>query len=105
MPDTDDERLERQFQRLEKPLPDLATRSLRWLRKPASRWVRIPVGLLLVVAGVFGFLPVVGLWMLPLGVLLLAQDIPFLKRPTTRGLVWIERRWNVCRRRRHLRPR
>lgn len=40
---------------------------------PPLRW---SVGLLLIVGGVFGFLPVLGFWMIPLGVLLLAVGSP-----------------------------
>jgi hypothetical protein len=105
MSDTDKNRLERQFRQLESRLPDFVARTLRWLRKPASRWIRIPVAFLLIIAGVFGFLPVLGLWMLPLGVLLLAQDVTFLAQPTTSALVWLERQWTACRRRRRLRRR
>nr|WP_255553679.1 hypothetical protein [Maritimibacter sp. DP1N21-5] len=36
---------------------------------------RVLVGLLLMVGGVFGFLPVIGFWMLPLGVAVAAMDI------------------------------
>jgi hypothetical protein len=31
--------------------------------------------------------------MVPLGALLLAQDVPFLKRPVARALMWLERQW------------
>jgi len=93
MPENDAENLQEQLQRLESRLPVFAARSLQWLRKPSSRWIRIPVALLLVVGGVFGFLPILGLWMLPLGLVLIAQDIPFLRRPTARALIWVERRW------------
>jgi hypothetical protein len=51
------------------------------------------VSLLLIVGGIFGLLPILGLWMLPLGFVLIAQDIPVLRRPTARALIWIERRW------------
>ena len=89
----DEWHLNRHLDRFERRLPRAIARPLRWLRAPSSRWVRIPVGLLLVLAGFFSFLPVLGLWMLPLGLLLLAQDVPFLRRPTRRGLLWAERRW------------
>jgi hypothetical protein len=55
--------------------------------------VRIPLAILLVVGGVFSFLPVLGLWMLPLGLVLIAQDVPFLQKPTAQLLGWIERKW------------
>jgi hypothetical protein len=35
---------------------------------------------------------ILGLWMLPLGLLLLAEDVPPLKTARTRILDWIERR-------------
>lgn len=64
----------------------------RWLRKPSSRWVRIIAGPLLIVGGFLSILPLFGLWMLPLGVILLSEDIPVLRRATDRILDWIERR-------------
>lgn len=99
---SDDERhLNRQLDRFERRLPRWIARPLHWLREPSSRWIRIPVGLLLIVAGVFSFLPLLGLWMLPLGLALLAQDVPLLRRPTRRGLLWAEQRWLRFRRKRH----
>src|SRR3954454_10778003 len=95
----DEQRLDRQFERLERNLPGTAGRSLRWLRQPSSWWVRIPAGIL-IIGGLFSILPVLGLWMIPLGLLLLAQDLPSLRRPTRRLLVWLERRWTRWRQRR-----
>jgi hypothetical protein len=65
---------------------------VKWLRRPSSRWARIPAGVLLMIGGVFAILPVLGLWMLPLGMVLLAEDVPPLRRITDRCLAWIERR-------------
>jgi hypothetical protein len=95
--------LQRQLDRLERKLPDPIARCVHWVRQPASRWMRIPAGVLLIAGGIFSFLPVLGLWMLPLGLLLLAQDLPFLRRPMRLSLVWAERRWR--RRRRNARSR
>lgn len=64
-----------------------------WLRRPSSIFVRIPLAILLVVGGVFSFLPILGLWMLPLGLVLIAQDVPFLQKPMAHLLGWIERKW------------
>lgn len=89
----DDKRLDRRFERFEKELPESAAGHLRWLRGPSSRWFRIPVGILLIIGGLFSFLPILGVWMVPLGALLLAQDVPFLKRPVARALMWLERQW------------
>ena len=41
--------------------------------------------------GVFSFLPVLGLWMLPLGLLVLAVDIPPLRRPVGDAIVRLQR--------------
>jgi hypothetical protein len=48
--------------------------------------------MLLMIGGVFAILPVLGLWMLPLGLVLLSEDMPPLRRMTDRCLDWIERR-------------
>lgn len=49
------------------------------------------LGLVLIVAGILGFLPVLGFWMIPLGIALLATDIPVLRR-------WLVKRLNHHRR-------
>ncbi len=64
----------------------------RWLRKPASKWARIPAGVLLIVGGFLGFLPLVGFWMLPLGLILLAEDIPPMRRLRDHALDRLEQR-------------
>lgn len=99
----DEQRLNYQLDRLERPLPAAVRRGLRWLREPSSRWVRVPVGLLMIVGGLLSILPVLALWMLPLGLLLLAQDVPFLRRPMRRALLWTERRWLRWKRSRRMR--
>ena len=92
MRDRDAERLDREIDRISRELPSGVGRFLRWLRGSSSRWVRVSVGLLLIIFGIFGFLPVLGFWMLPLGALLLAQDIPLLGRPILRAVVSLERK-------------
>jgi hypothetical protein len=64
----------------------------QWLLLPSSTWIRIPAGILLICGGLLSFLPILGLWMLPLGLLLLAEDVPPLRSTRTRILDWIERR-------------
>jgi hypothetical protein len=83
---------ERRLELLLRRLPQRAQHILRWLRQPSARWVRIPMGLLLMLGGVFSILPILGLWMLPLGLVLLAEDIKPLKAATGRMLSWIEHR-------------
>jgi hypothetical protein len=99
----DEARLNRHFHRMEAQLPSWIARPIRWLRVPSSRWIRVPVGLFLIVGGLLSVLPVLGLWMLPLGLLLLAEDLPFLRRPMLRSLLWVERRWLRWRRSRRRR--
>ncbi|HEV2157631.1 hypothetical protein [Bradyrhizobium sp.] len=73
-------------------LPPRVGGTVSYLLKPSSRWVRIPSGALLVVGGVFSFLPVLGVWMLPLGLALLAEDVPALRSSRSKVFDWIERR-------------
>ena len=73
-------------------LPPRLNAAVRWLRRPASAWMRRAAAMLLICGGLLGFLPILGLWMLPLGLLLLAEDVPPLKSARTRILDWIERR-------------
>jgi hypothetical protein len=85
--------LDRHFAWFEARLPPGPARLIAWLRRPSSRLVRIPLALLLILGGIFSFLPVLGLWMLPLGLLLFAQDVPMLQGPLARMLAWVERKW------------
>jgi hypothetical protein len=85
--------LDRHFAWFEAKLSRRPASFVRWLRRPSSRLVRIPLAILLVAGGIFSFLPILGLWMLPLGLLLIAQDVPFLQKPLAEMLGWIERKW------------
>jgi hypothetical protein len=73
-------------------LPPRAAGAVSYLMQPSSRWVRIPAGVALIGGGVLSFLPVLGVWMLPVGLALLAEDVPALKSRRTKALDWIERR-------------
>ena len=83
---------EARIEKLIAHFPHWAANGIRWLRCPAARWVRIPVALLLIVGGLFAFLPILGLWMLPLSLVLLAEDIPFLRRLVDRFINWLAER-------------
>ena len=85
--------LDREMERFAARLPAWLARTIRWLRKPGSILVRVPVAIVLVAGGFLSFLPVLGLWMLPLGLVLIAQDVPFLRPPMARMLAWINRKW------------
>ncbi len=64
----------------------------RHVHLPRSRLVRIAIGVALVVFGVLGFLPVLGFWMIPLGLLVLSVDLPIVRRWRRQLVVWWERR-------------
>ena len=85
--------LDRHFAWFEKKLPPRPAKFVSWIRKPSSIYARIPLAILLVAGGFLSFLPVLGLWMLPLGLVLFAQDVPFLQKPMARMLGWVERKW------------
>ncbi|WP_093422066.1 hypothetical protein [Tranquillimonas alkanivorans] len=90
-------RLRRQFDALSKNVPK-SEGVVRGLLVPRRWHIRIPVAILLIVGGLLGFLPIVGLWMLPLGLLLLALDVPFLQQPISRAMIWGRRTWSTRRR-------
>ena len=64
-------------------------RIVMWADAKLPRGVRSLLGLVLIVAGVFGFLPILGFWMIPLGGALIALDVPPLRR---RLFNWVDRR-------------
>ena len=64
---------------------------------PQSRWVRVLIGVLLVLGGLVGFLPILGFWMVPLGLIVLSADIPAVRRWRRRADVAVLRRWRAWR--------
>ena len=53
--------------------------------------------MLLITGGIFSILPVLGLWMLPLGLALMSDDLPWLKTPLEHAARWTERAWRKAR--------
>jgi hypothetical protein len=90
--------LHRRLDRAERYLPGLLQEWVAHLRQPSASWLRVPLGILLVIGGMLSILPVLGIWMLPLGLMLLALDVALLRRPTARMLVIGERLWSRLRR-------
>ena len=70
---------------------------------PANRWLRIGLGSIAVLGGVFGFLPILGFWMLPLGLMILSIDFPPVRRfrrvATVRIVGWLKRKFPALARR------
>ena len=53
-----------------------AVRSIQgWAKRNLPPGLRFLIGLLLVVGGAFGFLPILGFWMIPLGLAVAALDV------------------------------
>ena len=64
------------------------------LELPRNRVVRISLGVALVLVGaLFGWLPILGYWMVPLGLLVLASDNPAIRRWNRRAAVAIVGWW------------
>lgn len=59
---------------------------------PRSRVLRIAIGALLIIGGILGFLPILGFWMIPLGLLVLSYEFALVRRHRRRFVVWWERR-------------
>ena len=58
--------IDRHFALFQSKLSPRLAELIDWLQRPSSILNRIPSALLLVVGGIFSFLTVLGLWMLPL---------------------------------------
>lgn len=86
---------DRAYYELESELSEPVLRVLRWLRQPDVRWFRIATGCMFLVGSAFAFLPVLGLEMLPIGLLLLAEDIPLLREPIGHATLFCIRHWRA----------
>jgi hypothetical protein len=62
------------------------------IKLPASRLWRIALGGALVFCGIVGFLPILGFWMIPLGLFVLSIDIPIVGRWWQKLQDWWARR-------------
>jgi purine-cytosine permease-like protein len=67
------------------------------LRLPNHPIARVVLGVLLILLGFLGFLPVLGFWMIPLGLIVLSVDFSWVRRRrrlfSVRLGVWLDRRW------------
>lgn len=95
----DKQRLRRQFDALTRAVPATRPVTERLLRD-GMRLVRLPVGVLFLLGGIFSFLPVLGLWMLPLGLMLLAVDVPLIRPTVSASFIRVRRRFSLFWRRR-----
>jgi hypothetical protein len=88
--------LDEQLDRLQQELPKPAAKPIRKLRRPDWKWVRLPTGILLLIAGVVSSTPGLNS-RFAAGLALLAIDVPFLRKPTARALQWALDKWHAWR--------
>jgi hypothetical protein len=75
-----DEQIEAYIEHQIQRLPRRVGIAVRQLRRPGAAWLRVIFAVLLILGGVFWFIPILGLWMLPLGLLLIADQFPAFRR-------------------------
>lgn len=86
--------------RVEKAITELPYRLqsiVKMLLIPSRWWLRVPVAFLFLLGGLLSILPLLGLWMLPLGIALLAEDVPGMKAPLEKVARWIVKTWRRLR--------
>ena len=87
-------RLLRQFAALERGVPALR-RPIRTLLRDGWTVARVPLAILLILGGLASFLPFLGIWMLPLGLLLLAVDVPHAQPAVSAAVIRGRRRFST----------
>jgi len=92
-------RLRRQFEAFKRLAPP-SRPVIDGLLSRGMRPLRVPLAAIFILGGVFSFLPLLGLWMLPLGLLLLAVDLPALRAPMSALAIRTRRRLGPWLRRR-----
>jgi hypothetical protein len=95
-------KFDRLLARLQARLPGRAGSAMAWLISPAASLLRLPLAVLFIIGGIFSFLPVLGVWMLPLGILLIAVDVALVRRWVVKTWPWVESRWRLRSRRKRM---
>lgn len=62
------------------------------LKIPQTPFARKMLGTLLILGGILGFLPILGFWMLPLGLMILSIDLPLLRKYRRKIAIRMEKR-------------
>ena len=73
-------------------MPRIIKIGSRTITLPDYAPARIAIGVLLILGGCFGFLPVLGFWMIPLGIVVLSYDFPRVRLLRQRITSWWRRR-------------
>jgi purine-cytosine permease-like protein len=66
---------------------------LKRIPTPKTKLGRIVLGVLLIIGGILGFLPILGFWMIPLGLVILSHDFHIVRRFRRRWSVKLSRLW------------
>ena len=90
-------RFERQFQHIYHAIPILRG-PLERVKARGWWMVRVPLGFLFIAGGFLAILPIFGLWMIPVGLMLLAIDLPVLQGPVAGTSIRTRRWWEMRRR-------
>ncbi len=69
------------------------------LRRRGAWMIRLPIAIFLILGGLLAVLPFFGLWMIPVGLLLIATDLPALQTPVAGAIIRGRRRVARFRRR------
>lgn len=91
------QRLARQLSALSRNYPRLHQTVMALQQRPYML-VRLPLGLMLIAGGFLAILPFFGLWMIPLGLLLLAIDLPMLRPAVSAAVIRLRRKWTLVQR-------
>ena len=94
MPDRQRRRLDRQLHALGRRFPVLQG-LIKLVGARPGVLLRLPLALLLIMGGLLGFLPILGFWMIPLGFIILAIDLPLLQPAVSSTMIRIRRRWSL----------
>jgi len=60
------------------------SKALYWTERHVPIGLRSVLGIVLIIGGIFGFLPVLGFWMIPLGLTFIALDLKVISRRVQR---------------------
>ena len=67
------------WQEFRREIEIMARRSTRWSHDHLPPGIRSIAGVLFFIGGCFGFLPILGFWMIPVGIMLIMLDLPMLR--------------------------
>jgi hypothetical protein len=94
MVDRQRRRLTRQFAAIGRRFP-LLKAPIAAIETRPGMLLRVPLAVILMAGGLLGFLPFLGFWMLPLGLLILAIDLPLLRPGVSAAMIRGRRRWSL----------